>query len=142
MLCLDASFLFNVVVRRLSDEHSTMWERWLDEGQPMVAPRLMHYEIANIFHKWRRNGKIDEPFLQRSMRAVIAMPIQLVDDAMPLEALTVAKDFDLLASYDAHYVTLAARFSANLWTSDRRLWDKTNSRLDWVYYAPELVVAP
>ncbi len=140
MFCLDASFLFNVVVRRLNDEHAEMWERWLDEGQPMIAPRLMHYEVANIFHKWRRKGRIDEPFLQRSMRAIIAMPIQLVDDAMPLDALAVAKDYDFLASYDAHYVALAARYGAELWTSDHRLWEKTHARLDWVHYAPERVI--
>ena len=137
MLCLDASFLFNVVVRRLEDEHAALWERWLDEGQQMIAPRLIHYEIVNIFHKGRRNGTIDEPVAQRGLRLIVALPIRLVDDAMPFEAFGLAGELRMPASYDAHYVAVANRHGADLWTSDRRLWEKAEPRYDWVHYAPE-----
>jgi predicted nucleic acid-binding protein len=137
MLCLDASFLFNVLIDRLHATDTAMWKRWLDEQRPMIAPRLMHYEMVNILHKWRRSGKLDESFVRLAMGVVIALPIQLVDDAMPFDALTLARELDLLASYDAHYVAVASRYRADLCTSDRRLWEKSQSRLDRVHYAPE-----
>lgn len=121
MRCLDASFLFNVIVARLHPEHASMWERWLLDGEPMIAPRLMHYEMVNILHRRRQGGKVDEPFVQRSMRFVVDLPIRLVDDALPFDALALAAEFGLPASYDAYYIALAARHGAHLWTSDRRL---------------------
>lgn len=138
MLCIDASFLFNVLVARLHPDHASMWERWLVDGEPMIAPRLMHYEVVNILHRRRQRGMVDEPFVQRSMRFVVALPIRLVDDAMPFDALALAAEFGFPASYDAHYLAVASRHGADLWTSDLRLWEKTQSRLPWVHFAPEL----
>jgi len=97
----------------------------------------MYYEIINILHKWRRAGKIEPPFAQRSLRLVVALPIRLVDDAMPFEAFAFAAELGLLASFDAPYVAVANRHGADLWTSDRRLWEKAQSRFDWVHLAPE-----
>ena len=142
MLCLDASFLFNLITRRLTSEHAALWERWVVEQRPMIAPLLMRYEIANTLNKWRRKAAIDEQTVQRGMSDIVALPIRFLDDdRLPFEALALARDLDLSATYDAHYVALAARYGADLWTSDHRLWVKTHPQFDWVHYAPERLPA-
>lgn len=138
MLCLDASFLVNALTAKLTDDHETLWVSWLSAERPMIAPRLAHYEVANALHKARRKGRMTEVLVQRAMRDLVALPISIMDDdALPFEALAMADTLNMPATYDAHYVALAARFGADLWTSDRRLWEKTQSRFDWVHYAPE-----
>ncbi|MEA5537299.1 hypothetical protein [Crocosphaera sp. XPORK-15E] len=39
----------------------------------------------------------------------------------------------LPATYDAHYLVLAQRFQADLYTSDKRLFNSVKSSLSWVH---------
>ena len=138
MLCLDASFLVNVLMGALEEEHTGLWEEWQTAERPMIAPLLLRYEVTNAFHRMRWQARADEVQVQSALRALLQMPIRYIDDdLLPLEALAVARGFQLSATYDAHYVALAARYGADLWTSDRRLWADVSYRLDWVHYAPE-----
>jgi predicted nucleic acid-binding protein len=138
MLCLDASFLINALTSKLRPDDAERWELWLREGQELIAPRLARYEFANALHKARRKATISDELVRRTMQDMISLPIMYVDDdALPHEALTLADSLKMSASYDAHYVALAARFGADLWTSDRRLWEVASPRFPWVHYAPE-----
>jgi len=138
VLCLDASFLVNALTAKLTDEHEALWVSWLAAERPLIAPRLARYEVANALHKGRRKGRIDEPLVQRTMRDLIMVPISYMDDdALPFEALALADELGMPASYNAHYVALAARYGAELWTSDHGLWSAASSRYQWVHYAPE-----
>jgi len=52
----------------------------------------------------------------------VTLPIELHgDEALHQRALELAARFTLPAAYDAHYLALAERFRAPLWTTDRRL---------------------
>ena len=138
MLCLDASFVVNVLSDLLTEEDSAAWESWLDQDREMVAPRHMRSEVVNSLHKAWRRGDADDEFVRRSIYGLIAIPIRYVDDdRLPFEAIAIAREYALPATYDAYYVALAARYGADLWTSDRKLWRATSPSLDWVHYAPE-----
>lgn len=138
VLCLDASFLVNALTAKLTDEHEALWVSWLAAERPMIAPRLARYEVANALHKARRKGKVDEPLVQRAMRELVALPISMPDDdALPFEALAIADTLNMPATYDAHYVALAARYGAEQWTSDHGLWSAASPRFPQVHYAPE-----
>jgi predicted nucleic acid-binding protein len=122
----------------LDEEHTAIWEEWQTADRPMIAPLLLRYEVTNALHRMRSQARADEVQVQSALRALIQMPIRYIDDdLLPVEALAVARGFYLDASYDAHYVALAARYGAELWTSDRKLWAVVSYRLDWVHYAPE-----
>ncbi len=47
-------------------------------------------------------------------------------------AIEFAHDFDLPATYDAHYLALAQRENCEYWTADTRLWNAVKRRLSWV----------
>lgn len=67
----------------------------------------------------------------------LALPIALHGDLrLPARALELAGDHNMSAIYDAHYLALAERFGAPLWTGDRRLANKLNGGAPVVHLVP------
>lgn len=113
MLCLDASFLLNVLFGALTDEHVALRESWRDEGHPIIAPGLLRTETVGTLYWMRSCAQIEEARLQLALRAVSSMPITYVDDdALSREALSIAYSFDVITLHAAYYVALAARHGA------------------------------
>jgi len=140
VICLDASFLVNVFIDKLTPEIEDLWQSWLDSGTTLIAPLLVRYEMANALHKGRTKGRFDEALVQRTMMGLIELPITIIDDdALPFEALALADILRLPATYDPHYLALSIRFDAELWTSDHRLWSAVHQRFAWIHYAPERI---
>lgn len=69
-----------------------------------------------------------------SLRQVLDLPIELDGDStLHLCALELAGVHRSPAAYDAHYLALAERFRAPLWTCDRRLAAAVADRLPRVH---------
>lgn len=69
-----------------------------------------------------------------AIRAALSLPIRLIsDEGDHAAALAFAARFSLPAAYDAHYLALADRLSAQFWTTDRRLANSVRSALPWVH---------
>lgn len=63
----------------------------------------------------------------------LSLDIQLYGDfALHQRAIELARQFNLPAAYDAHYLALAERLDAEFWTCDRRLVQAVRSTYDWV----------
>ena len=88
-------------------------------GHELHAPTLLRYEMANIFLKKIRlyPQERDRLFEQLSMSKDIDIREHAVDQ---LEVAALAETFKLSA-YDASYLLLAQRLSAELVTLDKRL---------------------
>jgi predicted nucleic acid-binding protein len=43
-----------------------------------------------------------------------------------------ASQFNLAATYDAHYLALAERENCEFWTADERLYNSVRDRFSWV----------
>jgi len=120
--CLDA----NVVVRYLglspvaAIDHR--WHIWNVDQPRLVAPTLLRYEVVNALHRWVRHGVMSAEVAGQLLAEAQALPIEMHgDEALHERALTLAARFSLPAAYDAHYLALAERFGAPLWTTDARL---------------------
>ena len=71
------------------------------------------------------------------MAEALSLPIELRTDAdLHVRATDLAARFGLPAAYDAHYLALAERLGAPLWTTDRRLVNSVQAALPWVQLAP------
>ncbi len=131
VLCVDASFLLRALTDPGDAAVQQRWER-LDE-YALAAPSLLLYEIANASHRMRRAGMVSAGDLRDILDAVSAVGVQLYGDGdLHRQALRLATELDLPATYAAHYLALAQRFGAPLWTCDAKLHRVVADALPWV----------
>jgi predicted nucleic acid-binding protein len=115
---------------------NALWASWEDAGIALVAPGLLHYEVANALHQYRKSGARSTVAAAASLRAALELPITLHSDGVLHErAMNLAERFSLGAAYDAHYLALAERLGAEFWTADRRLANSVRHELEWVRLA-------
>lgn len=132
-ICVDAS----VVVRLLnSNDYPDVARQWRDvvgAGSQVVAPGLLRYEVVNALYKSIRFADISPATVQQAIQALMHLPIDYFhDDFLHRDALSLAVTHRLGAAYDAHYVALAQHLGADLWTADKRLYNKVHLHLDFV----------
>ena len=118
--CVDAS----LVVRILNADAFVLpvWERLVRLDGDLIAPSLLHYEVANALYQQHRAGRVSAELAALQLDRCLHLPIELHGDArLHSRTLELAHEYHLPATYDAHYVALAERFRVPLWTCDRRL---------------------
>lgn len=136
-LCLDASF----IIRYLSSQdtesiYQKYWSQWKAESYTLIAPTLIVYEVTNAFHRASIAGQITPDEAEEFLERALNLGLRLYGDAsLHRKALKMAQKYNLPATYDAHYLALAERFTVDLWTTDKRLYNAVQSSLDWVYFA-------
>lgn len=133
-ICVDASVVIRLLVPLEGSPARQQWEQWFAEGRQIIAPTLLHYEVNNTLHQYRRSGQLSNEAVQTALRASQALPVVLHGDfQLHTSALDFAAKHELNATYDAHYLALADREGADFWTADRRLWRRVQPTLPWVY---------
>jgi predicted nucleic acid-binding protein len=136
MICVDAS----VVAKWILEE-----EEWAEQAQallgatllmaePIVAPPLLPFEIANVLR--RRQRAVAAISLDRALFMLdefLRFPIELrYPPGLHRRALSLADSFGLPAAYDAHYLALAEELDCVFWTDDRRLLRLLDGRIPFV----------
>jgi predicted nucleic acid-binding protein len=122
IICVDAG---PVILRVLFPAHPAqqLWDTWDKERRRVVAPALLFYEVVNALYHYQRHGWLSPAAIESALRAALALPIELVEDAeMHLQAPALAERYRLPATHDAHYLALAERLAADFWTADQRLF--------------------
>ena len=120
--CVDASVVVPFLGQREAAAVEHRWHIWHGEQARLVAPTLLWYEVVNAVHRAVRLGVRTADAAARVFAETVTLPIELHgDEALHQRALELAARFTLPAAYDAHYLALAERFRAPLWTTDRRL---------------------
>lgn len=133
-VCLDASFLLRLLLGDEGGKADTLWETWHREERRLVAPTPLYYEITNALHRYAVQGDLLPAEAQALLDLALRLDIELVGDGeLHRRALQLADTFTLPAAYDAHYLALAERLGAELWTADARLSRAVWNRLPWVY---------
>jgi predicted nucleic acid-binding protein len=136
IVCVDA----NVVIRfvfSVNKPIQTLWEKWISQSTRLVAPTLLYYEIANSLYQYEKHGQLSHEIIRDVLDVALALPIELIGDAdLHRRAAYLASHYHLPAAYDAHYLALAERLNAELWTTDERLVSAVKSgKLEWVKLA-------
>ncbi|MEA3352052.1 MAG: type II toxin-antitoxin system VapC family toxin [Chloroflexota bacterium] len=134
-ICLDANIIIRVVMRS-DDSVQERWHNWIEHGRRLIAPTLLFYEVVNGLYQYRKHDYISESVLIKAVKTALAMPVEIVNDAgIHQRAVSLAVQLSLSATYDAHYLALAERIGAELWTGDRKLVRSAHqSGLDWVNF--------
>ncbi len=135
-LCVDANLVVRLVALPQDEAIISLWKGWNDRR--LIAPALLLYEVVNALHQYWKAGYLGEEEVSLALKAAVALPIALVeDDLLHFDAQRLAMELDLSAAYDAHYLALAQRMGAELWTADRRLAAQAHKYgLTWVRVYP------
>jgi len=112
-----------------------IWEAWEQQGTHLIASTLLYYEVSNALYSYQTRELIRAASVRLALDAALALPVRLYGDpALHLLALKMAERFSLPAVCDAHYLAVAERLGAEMWTLDRRLVHSVASDLPWVHF--------
>ncbi|HLH22534.1 MAG TPA: type II toxin-antitoxin system VapC family toxin [Chloroflexota bacterium] len=134
MIVVDASVAAKwILVEANSDKADALYADCVARNEPIIAPRLLPFEIANILRqRMRRTGMLlaeAQQLMDQFQRFTITLvePPDLYD-----RALSLANAHALPAAYDAHYLVLAEHYGCALWTADQRLLGLVGGTLSYV----------
>jgi predicted nucleic acid-binding protein len=127
MICVDA----NIIVRLIAPEPhlnvNRQWSEWQSTGSVLAAPTLLKYEVVNSFHRMRLQGKVADDLAAQMVETAMQLPLTFHDDSgLSVRAFALAAQFNLKATYDAHYLALSEHLGCDLWTTDKRFFNAVN----------------
>ncbi|MBX2998216.1 MAG: type II toxin-antitoxin system VapC family toxin [Caldilineaceae bacterium] len=132
-ICIDASFLVQFLVNPNTQRLRSLWRQWQRERRLLVAPTLLFYETVNGIYQYQRQRSLSAEAIQQALRLALSFPIQLYgSEEIHARALLLADNYMLAATYDAHYLAVAEKFDAELWTLDRRLYKQMSPLFTWI----------
>ena len=118
MIVLDANAAIAIA---LGTTDGTALEMLQDPGELIIAPALLHSEVAHAMVKYVRGGYLETDQTLAVARDAVALVDEYRDDALLMtEAMTESIRLEH-SSYDLFYLILARREGATLFTLDRRL---------------------
>lgn len=134
-ICIDANVVIGIVTAGTAPSKFTdRWTEWRSSNLLIVAPTLLSYEITNAFYRAAIAGQISPEQSERLLQNAFSLEITLQGDSeLNQRALILARQYTLPAAYDAHYLALAERLNAELWTCDRRLYNPVHPTFPQIY---------
>ena len=123
MIVLDASVAVKLILTEAySNRVIALLTSTVQAGEPIIAPTLLPYEVANILRQRMVRQGLTLPLADQLMADFLTFPIALqTSPTMHQRALAIADSYGMPAAYDAHYIALAEEQGADLWTDDQRL---------------------
>jgi predicted nucleic acid-binding protein len=132
-ICVDTSLVVRLYAVPREQQIRDLWATWQREGQQLVAPALLRYEVTNSLFRYQRAGTLSADAVRNALHSALALPIRFYGGRpLHMEALDRASRHTLPAAYDAHYLALAERFGIEFWTTDQRLFNTVSASLPWV----------
>lgn len=131
-VCVDASFMIRLLE---AGSHAAppvrLWLEWHEAKSAIVSPTLLPYELANALRRYVVRGDLVASEAVELLDSCLGLGIQLIGDRdLHRSALRIAEELALAATYDAHYLALADRLGAELWTADDRLIRAARGRIE------------
>jgi predicted nucleic acid-binding protein len=121
-VCVDASIILRYILQPDDAPIRKLWQSWISKEVRLVAPTLLFYEVTNGLYQQQRNKYLSPETIWKSLELALDLPINLVNEAnLHLRAHEIAMQYNLPATYDAHYLALAEWMDADLWTADMKL---------------------
>ena len=121
-VCVDASVVIRQVTAPDDRVVQARWDAWDRDRTELIAPALIWPEVTNVLYRLRRHAFLSPEASDAALTAAMALPLTTIDDkTLGREAFQTALRFDLPAAYDAHYVAVAERAGARVWTADAKL---------------------
>jgi predicted nucleic acid-binding protein len=133
-ICIDASIILRVVLLPDNTSIQNLWQSWVSKEIQLVAPTLLFYEVTNALYQQQKNKAISPETILKTLELSLELPITFVNEAnLHLKAREIAMQYNLSATYDAHYLALADWMKIDFYTADIKLVNSLKPfKLKWV----------
>ena len=126
----------NVVVYLITEPDTTpsahLWHA-VSKSHRVVMPALARWEITNAIYRIGLAGALSPQGVDSALVAMQQLPIHFDEGTRDhLRAVHIAREFNLKAAYDAHFIALAERLECELLTADKELHRSVAAHLPWV----------
>jgi predicted nucleic acid-binding protein len=134
VVCVDASVVVRYVLQPENEALQKLWKTWASKEVRLIAPSLLFYEVTNALYQHQRNKLISAETIWQTLELTLDLPINLITEAkLHIRARELAIQYNLPATYEAHYLALAEWMNADLFTADTRLINSVKPfKLKWV----------
>ena len=132
-VCCDANLVVRYVTTPAAANVAKTWSSWLADSVEVIAPSLFRFEVTNAIHRFGRASKLSLPDTSKLLDNALGLGIHFVDfPDMHERALSMSRELNRPAAYDAHYLALAESHGVELFTSDHRLFNAARHRFSWI----------
>ena len=129
---VDSNIIVYLIVEPETTPFAQLWRR-LSRTHQIVMPALARWEVTNAFYQIGRAGKLSDQAVDSALVAMQQLPIRFDAGAGDhLRAVHIARQFNVKAAYDPHFLALAERLECDLWTADKDLHRSVAPHLTWV----------
>ena len=135
-LVIDAGVAFKLILPGTHQAHfRTLMKQWLQAKRALYAPTLWLYEITSALCKTVHFTDLTADEAKQALQLAQKLNLQLIppDEAQTQLAFDWTLRLKRVAAYDSFYLALAETLSAELWTTDKRLYNAAN--VPWVHFA-------
>jgi predicted nucleic acid-binding protein len=113
---------------------------WINKEIVVRAPALLTYEVANALFQRVRKREMTADEARQALEDVLfpELILNFVEyTELSKRAILLAQQYNLPATYDAHYLALAEQVKCEYWTADTRLYYAVKDKLPWVHQLNE-----
>jgi len=123
MVVVDA----NLLVALVSGDHRggrvlQQFIAWIDDGVELHAPVLAHYEVINAVTRLIVAGAFQSNKIEEAWNDLSVLPVTYHPLGNAKRTIEIALSLGRQTAYDAAYIELAERLSAEVWTFDGPLY--------------------
>ena len=142
-VCVDASLVLAwLLPEDISPAAYRLQERWDEQGDEMIAPALMPFEVTSTLRRAVHLGRLTAEEADEAFEAFLEMGIRLRQpEELPRQAWEWGKTLQPSRLYDMYYVALAHVEKCELWTADRKLVKLVGDRSSLVRWVGEMAEA-
>jgi len=135
---VDSSFVIRVLNRRPESRYGSLWREWEANGTAVYAPALLAYEVTNAFWRYENTRELSPDAVMDSIDRMNSLQMELVSMGdMHRQAIVFVRRFWESKAYDSHFLALAELLECDLWTSDKKLYNRVGRDLFWVRLVDE-----
>ena len=137
LVCIDANFIVRLVnSNSANSSFLILWEKLQNNETIVVAPTLFYYEVTNALYRMGKAGMITLEEVKESLTDALSFNIILYGNLqlpnLHQEAINLANQFNLPASYGSHYLALDQSLNCQFYTGDKRLYNSVKNQISWI----------
>lgn len=135
---VDSNFIVRLLTLRPDTPYGILWREWEERGTVVFAPALLPYEVTNAMWRFENRGELSPGAATFSIKQMNDLQIEVVGTGeIHLRALEFVRRFSESKAYDSHFLALADILQCELWTADKKLFNRVGQHLSWVQLVDE-----